>query len=886
MKKYKLTQEAIKVFDKANELARSNQRNYVDSSDFLLASMQVQDTGAGYLLFKRNVMLDNIKNDIDNQNENAKMPDYNSMILEYPEKKKKSVEILNQGYCEIKEEVAQANFEFSILPLSIFLEKALKQAYETSLNDPHGNQKIDTVFIFKALINDLHNNASNLLYRDYLRQGNYEFGSQTLTNHYNEYSIWGTYLRDGKLRRKQETSRKIELAKNKKVVASVATDMIAQAKAGKYGRVEGRDGEVEQIKMILARKNKNNALLLGKAGIGKTAIIESLANQIAEQKAGSLNKVKLLNVDALEFSFKAKFNFQKVIDELTTDENTILFIDEIHMLLKEEIAERLKPFMARGDVRIIGATTDEEWGRGIKNNPALERRFEKIIVAEPSIEATNKIINKLAPKYENYFHLNYDQDVLDSIATLAKRYYQKGSLPDTAITLLDTLGASVASRIDEDDETTRQIKETINGYENNRKYYQEKYDNLMRDKNNGKEVSQKEIDHVKSFIEVCQKMINGYKFGGKKNNYATKVTMNDLGKLIKLQTKKEMSLDELRSKTEKLQNLNATLKKKVIGQDEAVDTISRAVLRSKVNLSKANKPKGVFAFFGPTGVGKTEVAKVVADEAFDGNLIRIDMSEYKDQSSLNKLLGSNPGFIGFGSTKTLVDKIIEKPNSVVLFDEIEKAHESVFDIFLQLFDEGKLTDGAGKVGDFTKSLIILTSNIGYRNQGFTTSIAASIGADYSQEDDFKKNVEIEVNKYFRPEILNRIDERLIFNRLTQDNVLEITANLLQQEENQLKNQGYQVEFGSDVIEFIAHKYYDENNGARPIKRGITKEIEDVLANGVVFGEIKPDQKLQVFVADNKVIIKPDVSFKELEYDLQNRLDEYLSENNEAFHHFI
>ncbi|MEE5988225.1 ATP-dependent Clp protease ATP-binding subunit [Ligilactobacillus equi] len=861
------TLETRQALEKAQEIANQKRHDCIYSEDLLLAMALTKDSGAaknlGRLRITGKLLQDKINQAITSDiSENIDVDDYD---LGYASVRKFREDIKGSLLYFHHEKSSGVVTDICSLPLSEFSLTALKYAQEMYDQTPD-HEGIDTVWLLESLGQQSKANSFYLLLfilsdLDKLS----EISTKAVSKAIETWSHYGRYI-DGVSRnevaeKKAMSNKLYSRIKNPDVslIKDLAKDLVAEAKAGKIADVIGREKEIRHAQTVLSRKKKPNAILLGKAGVGKTAIVEGLANLIAENKAGVLNGKEIRNLDITRLQENLDV-LRKVLNDLSKEKNTIVFIDEIHLLAnpKSPVSEIMKPFLARGDISIIGASTKTEWYGTTKNNPALRRRFEEIIVAEPSIKDTTTIVKGSIIPYENHFCLNYDEEVLDKVAGLAKQYFPTRPLPDSALTLIDNTGAVVANR-------TNKI------YQLNQAY-QKQMDELKAKLSAAKKLRYNEAEVAKIRLEMqAAETKDKVRSNDKtKHEYEVKVTLKDLLETISEETGKHLTTTDLiesKSGKQRIANLKNTLKSKVIGQDEAISKINRAVLRSKAGLSDPNKPLSVLAFFGPTGVGKTEVAKVIAEEAFDGHLIRYDMSEFNEGSSSSKLLGSAPGFIGYDETESIVDKITEQPNSVVLFDEIEKADPKVFDLFLQLFDEGKLTASNGAVGDFSQALIILTSNLGSKNQVTQINIAATLQSEESLNEDRKHTTMAAVKKAFRPELLNRIDEKVVFNTLTCEDLYQITGLKLAKQLALVEEQGIKVTYDQSVIEFITDKYYDASNGARPINRGITREIMDLLAEAMMTEEISAGDKIKLQVCGSQIqfeILNPEHKYDALE----------------------
>lgn len=594
-------------------------------------------------------------------------------------------------------------------------------------------------------------------------------------------------------------------------------DLTALAKQGKIDPVVGRDKEIARVIEILNRRTKNNPVLIGEAGVGKTAVVEGLAQQIIDgsvpaklqnKKIISLNMVSLVQGTSLRGQFEQRM--QQLIKELESDPNIILFIDEIHELVNAGNAEGgmdagniIKPALARGDFQLVGATTIKEY-RQIEKDSALARRFQPVEVKEPSIEETIKILQGIKKKYEDYHHVTYTDQAIVSAVTLSSRYIQDRFLPDKAIDLLDEAGSRMNltipyvddAKLKERVEAAQELKQAALKNEDYEKaaYYRdqiEKYEKLKDQK----------VDPDKTPViseKVMEKIIEE----------KTNIPVGDLQKQEQMQ----------------LKNLADDLKKHIIGQDKAVDVISKAIRRNRVGFNKSGRPIGSFLFVGPTGVGKTELAKQLAKQMFgtEKSMIRFDMSEYMEQYSVSKLIGSAPGYVGYEEAGQLTEKVRHNPYSLILFDEIEKAHPDVLHLFLQILDDGHLTDSQGRTVSFKDTIIIMTSNAG---QGIK-SASVGFSAENNHNEQFKKVL----GQYFKPEFLNRLDDIVEFEPLSKESLIQIVDLMLDKTNEMIKDQDLHINVTPEAKDLLVEKGYDPDMGARPLRRVIQAMIEDKVAD--------------------------------------------------------
>lgn len=589
--------------------------------------------------------------------------------------------------------------------------------------------------------------------------------------------------KEKKQRDEEEKSRVREL----EFLENNARNLVELAKKGKLNKVVGRDEEIQRIVQILLRKTKNSPVLIGEPGVGKTAIVEGLAQKIADNQIKELSQVSIyeITVSSLLAGTSLRGELEKKLEQLIKSlenrEDVILFIDEIHtIMLDNTISNIFKPALARGLIKIIGATTTEEYYKYIERDPALERRFQPVMIEEPTFEQMLFILQNIIPSFEQYHNVQYDKTILDKIIKLSQRYIPNRNLPDKVIDIIDESATYVK---------TQKNKNVV------------------------------ELDDIK---EVISRQTN-----------------------IPVSKMKEQEL-------EKIANLEEILKEKIIGQDEAIERVAKVIKISKAGLSFSKRPYGVFLFLGPTGVGKTYLAKVLAETLFDSeeNLIRIDMSEFKEKHEVSKLLGAPPGYVGFDKDGILTLAIKKTPYAIILLDEIEKAHPEVFDIFLQVFDEGHLKDSKGRLLTFYDTVIIMTSNIGSnlifellnRNPDITS-------------DELKKAVLPEITKFLRPEIVNRIDEIIVFRPLEKQNVERIIGLELEQIAKKIEESGDKIIFTQDLKNYILEKGYNISFGARNIKRLIQSEVLSKIAESIISNIHLKNKEIIVDCKEDQIVIE-------------------------------
>ncbi|WEV51717.1 AAA family ATPase [Lactobacillus sp. ESL0731] len=623
------------------------------------------------------------------------------------------------------------------------------------------------------------------------------------------------------------------------------TDLTALAKKGKIDPVIGRDKEIARVIEILNRRTKNNPVLIGEAGVGKTAVVEGLAQQIVDgsvpaklqdKRIISLNVVSLVQGTGIRGQFEQRM--QQLIKELQQHDDIILFIDEIHEIVGAGNAEGgmdagniIKPALARGDLQLVGATTLKEY-REIEKDSALARRFQPVDVKEPSVAETIRILQGIQKRYEDYHHVHYTDDAIKSAAELSERYIQDRFLPDKAIDLLDEAGSRMNLTIPYVDKD--KIKERIAAAQ------QLKQESL---KNEDYEKAAYYRDQIEKYNKVKDQKIDPDK--------SPIITSKIMNKIVEEKT--GIPVGDLQKQEEnQLQNLAPTLKAHVIGQDQAVDKVARAIRRNRIGFNKSGRPIGSFLFVGPTGVGKTELAKQLAKQMFgsENAMIRFDMSEFMESYSVSKLIGSAPGYVGYEEAGQLTEQVRRHPYSLILLDEIEKADPSVMNLFLQILDDGRLTDSQGRTVSFKDTIIIMTSNAG---QGIKNT---SVGFAAENTDEEKDSARSSMSQFFKPEFLNRLDDVIEFNELSKDDLVKIVNLMLDETNNMVKNQGLQITVTDEAKKKLVEDGYNPAMGARPLRRTIQEEIEDRVAD---FKLDHPDAKnLTASVADGHIVINEQV----------------------------
>ncbi len=693
--------------------------------------------------------------------------------------------------------------------------------------------------------------------------------------------------------------------KEENVLEKYGRDITQYVKDGKVDPVIGRDDEIRSITRILSRKTKNNPVLIGEPGVGKTAIIEGLAGRIVKGDVPSSLKDKTiweLDMAALIAGAKYRGEFEErlknVLNEVKKSEgNIIMFIDEIHMIVGAgkldgamDAGNMLKPMLARGEIHLIGATTLNEYRKYIEDDGALERRFQKVLVKEPTVSDTITILRGLKSRFEVHHGVSISDAALVSAATLSNRYITDRYLPDKAIDLIDEACATIRVQMDSVPENIDSLTRRIMKLQIEREAIKKDKDDISRERVKELDSKIKEMKSEESYlrgnwekekavqvdIKKTKKELEEarFKLEMAENNYdLEKAAILRHGTIPELEKKldnlknsnnnkilSDRVTEELvasvisrwtnipiskltKGEKEKVLNLEENMKLRVKGQDEALKLVSDAIIRSRSGIKDENRPIGSFMFLGPTGVGKTEVARTLAYELFDDekHMVRIDMSEYMESHSVSRLIGAPPGYVGYDEGGQLTEKVRRNPYSIVLFDEIEKAHRDVLNILLQILDDGRITDGHGRVVDFKNTIIIMTSNIG-----------SQYVLDGKVDEDM---MNAELKNYFRPEFLNRIDEIIVFNALSKKVIYEILDKLVDDLNKKIKHQRISISLTEKAKEFIVENGYDHNYGARPLKRYLSKNLETLLAKKLISGDVISGDNLTIDASNDELVIK-------------------------------
>ena len=658
-----------------------------------------------------------------------------------------------------------------------------------------------------------------------------------------------------------------ESKKSGKTLEEFTSDLTEAARQGKLDPVIGRDKEIQRVIQILSRRTKNNPVLIGEPGVGKTAIAEGLAQRIASADVPEelLNK-KLLSLDLSGMVAGTKYRgefeerIKNTLDEVKKDGNVILFIDELHTIVGAGSAEGavdaaniIKPALGRGEIRVIGATTLNEYRKYIEKDAALERRFQPVTVGEPSAEDTVAILKGLRDKYEAHHKLTITDEALDAAVSLSRRYINDRFLPDKAIDLMDEAASQVRMKAESASPDLKSLEEKIAALrrEKSEAIAAQDYEKAAQ----LRDIEKNYTDQVEIERDNWRKKLS--------QNRGT-VTAEDIANVVAGWTGipvTRLTEDE----SMRLLKLEETLHQRVVGQDEAVAAVAKAIRRGRVGLKDPKRPIGSFLFLGPTGVGKTELCKTLAEAMFgdENAMIRIDMSEYMERHTVSRLVGSPPGYVGHEEGGQLTEKVRRKPYSVVLFDEIEKAHEDVWNILLQILEDGIVTDSQGRRVDFKNTVIVMTSNVGAKN--ITAAENAPLGFDGSEKEKeadeaarfarIREAVMAELKRTFKPEFLNRIDETIVFRQLTEADIVKIAHRMLSVTGKRMAQQGITLESDEDAVVALAKDGFDAEYGARPLRRSIQNTVEDAVAEQMLEGTLKSGDTAKVTLRDGKVVVE-------------------------------
>ncbi len=760
---------------------------------------------------------------------------------------------------------------FDKIHLAVSLSKFTKNTLKTGLSDDakkiiekayaiaqkRKSSVVENQDLFSAILKSEQSRAYQILIENNIdidslqnnkKERTLKFENDPLLNEIfnNNINDLGNFFGNSGLITKKQTS--------KKLLDEFSINLTEKAEKGEIDPLIGRDNEVNRMIVILNRRHKNNPVLVGEPGVGKTAIVEGLAQRIAKsQVPSSLIGKQIYSIDLASMISGTKYRgefenrLSKIIKELKKDKNAIIFIDEIHNIVGAGAAEGamdaaniLKPALARGEIRVIGATTFDDFRKHIEKDSALERRMAKVVINEPSEQETLKILEGLSKKYENFHKIIIPKNVLLEILNITKRYINDKFFPDKAIDILDEASALKATNFSDKYNLTNSLKK--------------KYTLLEKKK---KQMVAKQDFEKAAQIRDEQKIIKS-KISNKQRKSFSKpiLTASDIAKVVSSLT--GIPLGEIvHSEAKKLESLENILKENIKGQEDAIKKISATIRRSRTGVSSDKKPLGSFIFLGPTGVGKTELARVIAQNIFQdkSSLIKIDMSEFAEKHNVSRLIGAPPGYVGYEEAGKLTEAVKNKPYSVVLFDEIEKAHPDFQNILLQIFEDGELTDAKGKKISFKNTIIILTSNIGLREFnasstiGFKKKDKTSILKKFAE---YQGQVEKELKKHFRPEFLNRIDQIIYFKPLSKSTILAITKKEIDELKKRLANNNIKVKISKKIIQKIIKKGFDPENGARPIKRAIQTILEEPISDYLIANQ--KNKNLFIDLKKDKIII--------------------------------
>jgi ATP-dependent Clp protease ATP-binding subunit ClpC len=745
----------------------------------------------------------------------------------------------------VKDKTGKNIANINSLPLTKQAEKVIRVTVleAKALKSP----TVETEHLMLSILKNKENIATQILNQfdvDYDLFRN-ELGVVKSNDVRSEYADEGEDDFDEEKKYSQQKSRAAGNAKSKTpVLDNFGRDITRLAENGSLDPIVGREAEIERVSQILSRRKKNNPILIGEPGVGKTAIVEGLALRIVQRKVSRVlfdKRVISLDLAALVAGTKYRGQFEErmkaIMNELEKNRDVILFIDEIHTIVGAggasgslDASNIFKPALARGELQCIGASTLDEYRMYIEKDGALDRRFQKVMVEPPSVDETIQILNNIKSKYEDYHNVTYSDDAIEACVKLSDRYITDRLLPDKAIDVMDEVGARVHLK------NINVPKEILD--------LEKKIEDVKVEKN--KVVKSQKFEEAASLRDTekrLQEELEKAKAGWEEESKHKRYPIDDeaIAEVVSMMTGipvKRM----VQAESEKLRRMSEDMKGMVVGQDEAIEKVVKAIQRNRVGLKDPKKPIGTFIFLGPTGVGKTELARSLARYMFDSEdaLVRIDMSEYMEKFTVSRLIGAPPGYVGYEEGGQLTERVRRKPYSVILLDEIEKAHPDIYNILLQVLDDGQLTDGLGRKVDFKNTTIIMTSNIGVRQlKDFGEGVGfATAARTQSSDENNKAVIEKALKRTFSPEFLNRIDDVIIFNSLTKENIFKIIDILMKGVTKRLQSLGFTLELTEEAKNFIAEKGYDVQFGARPLHRAIQKYLEDPLAEEILNMHIK------------------------------------------------
>jgi len=842
----KFTESARNALDNALELARNFGHNYVGSEHLLLGILKEKNCVAAKILENRGIMFENIRAQVLHQSGygektstsaadltprvksiiESSLTESQSLGHNYIGTEHLLMALLQEGDCQALKALLSEGGHIHLIYNDI-LNYYSAQGYNSPINPPHQPKSPPT--IGDMLASPPPHQHFGVPHPPYAQHGqpnaNLKKGGPA-TPALNQY---------GK-------------------------DLTAEALNGRLDPIIGRDREMERVIQILSRRTKSNPCLIGEPGVGKTAVVEGLAQKIVQKNVpDNLTGKRVITLDLPGMIAGAKYRgefeerLKNVMEEIRKNPDVIIFIDEIHTIIGAGAAEGavdaaniLKPALSRGEIQVIGATTTVEYRKYIEKDAALERRFQSVMVGEPTEEESIEILKGLRDRYEAHHKVKITDEAITAGVKLSRRYINDRFLPDKAIDLIDEAASRVRMK---SLVHTPEIKEL----ENQIKQLKNEKEEAIRsqDFNRAAEIRDKERATSDSLAAALKDWTN------KKESVKISITDDDIADIITSATNIPVK-QLLKEEAEKLVNLEETLHRRIVGQNEAVNAISRAIRRSRVGLKDPKRPTGSFIFLGPTGVGKTEVCKALSEILFgdESTMIRVDMSEYMEKHSVSKLIGSPPGYVGYDDAGQLTEKIRKRPYSVILFDEIEKAHPDVFNILLQILEDGILTDAHGRRVDFKNTVIIMTSNVGSDINASAKLLGFSGEASNVQESETRKSKSLEALKsMFKPEFLNRIDEIITFEKLTSDEIKEITVKMLAEIKKRVESLGIDIEFDEKCTALLSEQGYDSTYGARPLRRAIQRKIEDSFATQMLEGKIKKGDKITVTVDGEEIEYK-------------------------------
>jgi ATP-dependent Clp protease ATP-binding subunit ClpC len=750
----------------------------------------------------------------------------------------------------IKDKGTKPLANINSLPLTKQAEKVIRITVleAKALKSP----TVETEHLLLSILKNKENVATQILHQyevDYERFKT-ELGVQTGELPRAEYNDPGEEFDDEDERRQFQQRRQSGASKSKTpVLDNFGRDITKLAELGNLDPIVGREEEIERVSQILSRRKKNNPILIGEPGVGKTAIVEGLALRIVQRKVSRVlfdKRVISLDLAALVAGTKYRGQFEErmkaIMNELEKNKDVILFIDEIHTIVGAggasgslDASNIFKPALARGDLQCIGASTLDEYRMYIEKDGALDRRFQKVMIEPPSVEETITILNNIKSRYEDFHNVIYDPEAIDACVKLSDRYMTDRLLPDKAIDVLDEVGARVHIK-------NINVPQNILDLEKQIEEIKQEKNKVVKSQRFEEAAALR--DREKRLGEELEKAKHDWEEEAKHKRFP--ITEDHIAEVISMMTGIPV-MRMVEAESHKLRRMGEDLGGAVIGQEEAISKVVKAIQRNRVGLKDPKKPIGSFIFLGPTGVGKTELARALARYMFDSEeaLIRVDMSEYMEKFSLSRLIGAPPGYVGYEEGGQLTEKVRRKPYSVVLLDEIEKAHPDIFNILLQVLDDGQLTDGLGRKVDFKNTLIIMTSNIGVRQlKDFGTGVGFATGAKTATAEDASRGViEKALKRTFSPEFLNRIDDVIIFNALDESHIGLIIDIIMKDVLKRLNTLGFTLEMTEAAKKYIAEKGYDQQFGARPLHRAIQKYLEDPLAEEILGQHIKEGDKV-------------------------------------------